>query len=141
MPLMHFTIQLEYRGLSRIGRALTAAYGGAPSVRNYDDKKRRLVEAYGERVENAVTKNNGILAFDNWCKAWGCPQLSIQRESALLLSNRTVVGVNAFEFLERPRFKWMCGRTSCSRLSAVMDLKAYEDKVNLAMHFMCSFRV
>ena len=51
MPLLHFTIQQEYRGLSRIGRALTAAYGGAPSVRNYDEKKRALVDSYGARVE------------------------------------------------------------------------------------------
>ena len=44
MPLLHFTIQQEYRGLSRIGRALPAAYGGSPSVQNYDEKKRALVE-------------------------------------------------------------------------------------------------
>ena len=127
MPLLHFTIQQEYRGLSRIGRAPTAAYGGAPTVRNYDDKKRRLVEEYGDRVENMVKKNNGILAFDNWCKAWGSPQLSIARDSALLLCNYTVVGVSAFEFLERPRFKWIWVDEQVAVASlphAVTDLKA-----------------
>ena len=89
---MHFTIQQEYRGLSRIGRALTAAYGGAPTVRNYDDKKRRLIDAYGERVENMVKENNGILAFDNFCNAFGSPVLATERESALLLCNYTVAG-------------------------------------------------
>ena len=73
-----------------------------------------------------VKKNNG--------------QLSIQRESALLLSNRTVVGVRAFEFLERPRFNWMWVDEQVAVASlprTVMDLKAQEDKGKLAMHFMC----
>jgi len=131
MPLLHFTIQQEYRGLSRIGRALTAAYGGAPSVRNYDEKKRALVDSYGARVEQMVKDNNGILAFDNWCNIFGSPHLSLDRDTAYVKSNFTVVGVSSYQFSTRPRFKWTYdGKLAVASLPrCVADLEPYANNV------------
>src|SRR6185436_12725683 len=50
MPLVHFTLMREYRGLSRIGKSLTAAYGGAPAITTFDRKKRILMDSYVKDV-------------------------------------------------------------------------------------------
>ena len=124
MPLVHFTIQQEYRGLSRIGRTLTAAYGGAPNIRNYDKKKQKLIDSYSLRVENMVTENNGIIAYDNWCHVYGSPHLSTERDTAYVKSNFTVVGVSRYVFKVRPKFAWRWVDEK-----VVQDIKPYENKV------------
>src|SRR3954447_19110330 len=67
MPLVHFTLMQEYRGLSRIGKSLTSAYGKAPAITTFDSKKRALMNSYVSEVSQVVIENNGIIAFDNWC--------------------------------------------------------------------------
>jgi len=130
MPIVHF--QQEYRGLSRIGRSLTASYGGSPSVRNYDVKKQKLVDKYTIRVEKMVQDNNGILAFDNWCHIYSSPHLSTERDTAYIKANFTVVGVSQYQFLIRPVFawRWVDQKVAVASLPrSLFDLNVYEEKV------------
>ena len=60
-------MQLEYRGLSRMGRSLLTTFGVAPSIRGYDTKKKDLVAAYGKKVGKMLKKNCGIVTWDNYC--------------------------------------------------------------------------
>ena len=139
MPLVHFTIQQEYRGLSRIGRSLTAAYGGAPNIRNYDKKKQKLIDNYSLRVEKMVTDNNGIIAYDNWCNVYGSPHLSTERDTAYVKSNFTVVGVSRYNFQVRPKFAWRWIDEKVAVTSVprdLEDLKAYENKVILFLGYL-----
>jgi len=144
MPLVHFTIQQEYRGLSRIGRSLTASYGGAPNVRNYDKKKQKLVDDYTIRVEMMVRGNNGILAFDNWCNIHGSPHLSIERDTAYIKANFTVVGVSKYHFDVRPKFawRWVDEKIAVTSLPRDLDdLKQYENKVFFVHAALISFPI
>src|ERR1044072_8080441 len=103
MPLTHFTMQLEYRGLSRMGRSLLAEVGQAPSARGYDGNKKKLLEAYDAKVTEMVTCNGAIVTWDNFCHTYNSPSLSARRSSNLQ-ANFTVVGLNRYEFKQRPAF-------------------------------------
>ena len=83
-----------------------------------------------------VKENNGILAFDNFCNAFGSPVLATERESALLLCNYTVVGLSAFEFIERPRFKWTWVDEHVAVASlprSIGDLRPHETNVHFRL--------
>jgi len=86
-----------------------------------------------------VKDNNGILAYDNWCNVFGSPHLAVERDTPYIKSNFTVVGVSAYEFKERPRFKWtMDGKLAVASLPrTVADLEPYENKVCL---LSCNFQ-
>jgi hypothetical protein len=106
LPLMHLTLQLEYRGLSRMGRSLAAHFGAAPKLRNYDIKKSQLVKAFTTKVRNKVTNNEGVVTWDNYCHVYGSPTLSTSRTTGYQKANFTVVGHCRNDFKKRPIFCW-----------------------------------
>ena len=74
----------EYRGLSRIGKSLTAACGGAPAINTFDRKKRILMESYVKDVSTMVNENNGIIATTTGAtctEARTCPLNATRRTS------------------------------------------------------------
>ena len=105
LPLMYITMQLEFRGLSRIGRSLLSTMGAAPAIRNYDVQKNKLVKNYAAKVQQMVQDNDCIVTWDNYCHVWGSPTLKM-RDTSYLKANYTVVAVSAYDFKERPRFCW-----------------------------------
>ena len=132
MPLVYFTLMQEYRGLSRIGKSLTAAYGGAPAITTFDRKKRILMESYVKEVSTMVSENNGIIAYDNWCNVYGSPHLSTERDTAYQKANYTVVGVTKFHFDERPSFRFAMINPNMALASLpqfVSDLEEFEPRV------------
>ena len=133
MPLVHFTLMQEYRGLSRIGKSLTAAYGGAPAINTFDRKKRILMNTYVSDVSQMVAENNGIVAFDNWCNVYGSPNLSTSRDTAYLKANYTVVGVTKYQFIQRPSFMFTMLNPHMALASVpqlVTDLEEFEAQVS-----------
>lgn len=106
MPLLHFTMQLEYRGLSRIGRTLLAATGLSCNIRNYDRRKASMIAKFTEKVEALIALNNAIATWDNYNHAFGSPELKTTRDSSYIKANFTVVAVSEYNFIERPSFRW-----------------------------------
>ena len=64
---------------------------------------------------------------------FGTPHLAVERDTPYIKSNFTVVGVSAYEFHERPRFKWTWdGKLAVASLPrTVADLEPYENKVRV----------
>jgi hypothetical protein len=104
--LMHLAMQLEYRGLSRNGRALASHFGLMPSIRNYEEQKNKLSGEYVKNVRRMIKSNEGILTFDNYCHVYGSPTLSLDRTTAYEKANYTVVALCKYDFKERPSFRW-----------------------------------
>ncbi len=106
MPLTHFCLQMQYRGLSRMGRSLASAMGVLPSVSNYDQKCKNLLGEYDEKLISMARGNKGIVAFDNYCRVFGSGNISLARDSSYTKANNTVVAMSAYDFKVRPTFKW-----------------------------------
>ncbi len=105
LNLHHVAQQLEYRGLSRLGRALGSTLGILPAFRSQDNKKLEATGQYNKKVLDLLKSNSGILTFDNYCHYYGSPTPST-RPFNYLGANYTVVAISEYQFLERPSFVW-----------------------------------
>ena len=142
--LVHYTMQLEYRGLSRMGRALAAAFGGVPAVRSYDLKKEGLVASYEKRVKKMIRTNQCILTWDNYCHVYGSPILSADRDVPYAKANYTVVAVSAYEFTERPSFcwRWLDKKIAVASIPRdITDLEPFKVKVKRLLVLLCVRRL
>lgn len=140
MPLMHFTMQLEYRGLSRIGRALLAATGMSCSVRNYDQCKASMLQKFTKMVSDMISKNQGIVTWDNYNHLYGNPHLKGSRDSSYIKANFTVVAVSSYNFVKRPSFKWtkLAPRVAVASLPQnLTTLSVFKESVHLLFHCFC----
>ena len=103
--LHHVTQQFEYRGLTRMGRALGSTFGILPAFRNQDYKKLESIGKYNQKVLGLVKSNGGILTWDNYCHYYGSPTPST-RPFNYQAANYTVVAISQYQFQERPSFVW-----------------------------------
>lgn len=103
--LHHVTQQFEYRGLTRMGRALGSTFGILPAFRNQDNKKLELTGKYNKKVLQLVKSNGGILTWDNYCHYYGSPTPSTHPFN-YQAANYTVVAISEYQFQERPSFVW-----------------------------------
>ena len=63
-PLGMFTLLLEFRGLSRIGKAISNVVGLAPSVRTVDKLKQELLKLQAFEIKDMI--KNSISALLRW---------------------------------------------------------------------------
>jgi hypothetical protein len=133
LPLLHVAMQMEFRGLSRIGRSLGALYGAFPPIRSYDRKKRKLTVEYIEEVARCVNANTGVLTFDNYCHAYGSPTLSVDRKGSYIKANYTVVAVSKYVSVEPidVKFRYIAPEMLCvaSMPRDPQDLLVFERQV------------
>lgn len=106
MPLIHFTMQEQFRGLSRMGRKMGSVLGTTPAVTTYDRKSKELTAIYKDEVYDMARNNSGIVTLDNYCHVYGSGNISLERDSSYSKCNYTVVALSAYEFKVRPSFKW-----------------------------------
>jgi hypothetical protein len=114
-----------------MGRSLLDSVGAAPSVRNYDIKKEKLLLSYTQQVDQMVRTNGGIVTWDNYCHAFGSPSLASSRDSSYIKANYTVAALCAYEFKKRPSFLWAMidEKVALASIPRDIDLEPFKDEV------------
>lgn len=142
MPLIHFTLQEQFRGLSRMGTKMGSVLGTCPAVTTYDRKSKELTAIYKDEVYDMARNNRGIVTLDNYCHVYGSGNISLARDSSYSKCNYTVVALSAYEFKVRPTFKWTYmfdqNTVVASLPMNLLDLLDFQSQVLIFMSFVLS---
>jgi hypothetical protein len=132
-PLGMFTLLLEFRGLSRIGRAISHFVGVAPTVRTVDKIKQHLLKLQAFEIQDMIKNSICIVTLDNYSHVYGSSSISTSRNTQFLLQNYSVVAlvkvpkqihVNYIQLKSSGKSTFLA-----SLPSSFADLKVYEYEV------------
>jgi hypothetical protein len=76
-PLTLWTMLLEFRGLSRLGRILSNYCNLAPSIRTYDAVRNRLLNDASQEIESITESGSCVFAIDNYTHLFGTSSLRL----------------------------------------------------------------
>ena len=95
--LFHWTMMLEFRGLSRYGRFLQAVCHIGMDVRTYDRWKKKELSLYNKTLKN-IMEGASITTFlyclDNYNRYFGNPRVDVERDTMPNLLNLGVLGLS-----------------------------------------------
>jgi hypothetical protein len=131
-PLTLWMLLQEYRGLSRLGRAMANYVGLAPSLRNYDKVRSALLEDATLQIAEITSSGRCLVAFDNYTHQYGTPALTTDRKVPYFQARFTVGAVIEWppEATTDINFIVLKDKTYLTSVPAsVQDLKLFEDKV------------
>ena len=135
MPLIHFAMQQQFRGLSRVGQKMGDVLGTTSSLSTFTRKSKELIAVYTDDVNEMAQSNHGIMTLDNYCHVYGSGNINLARDSSYSKCNYTVVAVSAYDFAQRPSFKWTFlgdpDTLVASLPMLLIDLLDFKDKVTL----------
>ena len=95
-PLAQFTLNLEFRGLSRFGIEILHACGVASHPTTHDRKRNERLVAYDEENKRIALEGKAMIAVDNYSHFYGSATVSLNRTNQLLLANNTVCGLSEY---------------------------------------------
>ena len=75
-PLAQFTLNLEFRGLSRFGIEILHACGVASHPTTHDRKRNERLVAYDEENKRIVLQGKAMIAVDNYSHFYGSATVS-----------------------------------------------------------------
>jgi hypothetical protein len=130
-PLALWTLLLEFRGLSRVGKTMLNYSGLAPSVRTVDTLKGELLMKQSADLQFIVDHHVFICALDNYTHVYGSPSISMNRDTQYHNPLFSVVAVVELTKQFASKFIAHAGSYFASLPPAAIDLKANQQEVRL----------
>lgn len=133
--LYRFSLNLEYRGLSRFGFQILSSCKVALNPRTYDRKRASHLVSYDNENKKFILDNKVLLCFDNYNHYYSNPLVSLNKQSNLALANFTVVGLTYLRTeIDNSHIKLPNGIIRTSVPKKLLALGAFVKSVRKLLH-------
>jgi hypothetical protein len=130
-PLALFTLLLEFRGLSRIGKSICNYAGLSPTVRTIDKVKESLLVAQKKEISELIESEIFMIAADNYTHIYGSPSITTSRDTQYHNPMYSVVALVKIPIQVPANLIPLTGVTYASSVpSSIADLRVFEQDVS-----------
>jgi hypothetical protein len=131
-PLALFTLLLEFRGLSRIGKSICNYTGLSPAIRTIDKVKESLLVAQKTEISDVIKNEIFVVALDNYTHIYGSPSITTSRDTQYHNPMYSVVALVKVP-IQVPAIFILTGRTFLFSVpNSMLDMRVFEHDVTIS---------